>query len=106
MDWGKRMRRVNLKQETLRMRHTVGVNLRSKRQARGWTQEMLEKKARVPQTTISYYENAVTSPSLEHLTSLAKALQCKVSEFFMDSSTPLLAGDPPKQKRGADARER
>lgn len=56
--------------------------LREIRKARGMTQEMLSKAARVNRVNISKYENGLSSPNLDSAQRLANALGVSIDELM------------------------
>jgi transcriptional regulator with XRE-family HTH domain len=59
-----------------------GMRIKALREARGWTQDTLARKARVSRVTIGRIEIGHSRPSLELLERLAKILKVKLSELL------------------------
>ena len=58
------------------------MKIKELREARGWTQETLAKKARVSRVTIGRIEIGHSRPSLELVERLAKIFRVKLSELL------------------------
>ena len=56
--------------------------LKELRLTRGWSQELVAKKAEIHQTHVGALERGEKSPTLMVLTKLAKAFKIKISELF------------------------
>jgi XRE family transcriptional regulator, regulator of sulfur utilization len=59
-----------------------GMKIKELREARGWTQETLARKARVSRVTIGRIEIGHSRPSLDLVERLAKVFKVKVSELL------------------------
>lgn len=60
----------------------LGEKIKELRQKKGLSQQKLSKLANVPQSTIWYIENGISSPTLKTLEKLARALKVPVHEFI------------------------
>jgi len=58
------------------------MKIKELREARGWTQERLAKKAKVSRVTIGRIEIGHSRPSLDLVERLAKIFKVKVSELL------------------------
>ena len=64
------------------LKATFGQNVKTRRESRGWSQEILAEKARVSKNTISDIETGQKFARAETLISLAKALETAVYELL------------------------
>lgn len=69
---------------------SVGQRLRDARLSRGLKQSELAERIGKPQSSISAYEADETSPSVEVLCAIAKALDCRPGVFLDDFSSSAL----------------
>jgi len=60
----------------------LGKNIRSRRKQLGLTQEQLAEQIGVGHQALSRIEQGKMAPKMERLPSLAKSLQCSVSDLF------------------------
>lgn len=51
--------------------------------AKGYSSEKLAEKSGVSSSAINYIENGKRSPSLDTLSKLAKALDCRIEDLYM-----------------------
>ncbi|MFD4196691.1 helix-turn-helix domain-containing protein [Amycolatopsis thermoflava] len=72
----------------------VAANVRAAREAKGWSQERLARKARVHWTTISKLERGIFNPTLIMLARLAQALDAPLADLTRDLPDPPPAPDP------------
>lgn len=71
-----------------------GKRLRELRDARGWTQEQLAERAKVPAAMISHFETGVRgAPSADNLVKLANALQVTI-DYLLGRSEEAQVASP------------
>lgn len=71
---------------------TFGRRLKEQREARGWTQEQLSQRSKVPAGMVSHFETGVRgTPSADNLVKLANALQVTIDYLLGRSDRPELA---------------
>ncbi|MGE5649290.1 helix-turn-helix domain-containing protein [Noviherbaspirillum sp. UKPF54] len=68
--------------KTISARERLGRNLRSYREAQGWSQENLAAQAGLTQTFLSQMENGLTNVSLDNIERLAEALNLDIGELL------------------------
>jgi DNA-binding XRE family transcriptional regulator len=71
-----------VKEELLRLRHLLSVNIKRLRKEQGIAQERLGLEAGVDRTLISKIEREIANPSLEVLTKIAVCLGVQVKDLF------------------------
>jgi DNA-binding XRE family transcriptional regulator len=71
-----------VKEEFLRLRHLLSVNIKKLRKEQGIAQERLGLEAGVDRTLISKIEREIANPSLEVLTKIAVCLGVQVKDLF------------------------
>lgn len=71
-----------VKEEFLRLRHLLSVNIKRLRKEQGIAQERLGLEAGVDRTLISKIEREIANPSLEVLTKIAVCLGVQVKDLF------------------------
>lgn len=71
------------------MKHTgnVGNIIKTRREAKGWTQEQLAEATGIHRVTIARYETVNGGMTLESAQRLASALGCKVDDFLKEVET-------------------
>lgn len=75
------------------MTATLPDNLKAKRQALGWSQEALARKADVPNQTVSRAEQGATEPRLSTIAKLAEALGCTVDDLLAPAAAGSSEGE-------------
>jgi transcriptional regulator with XRE-family HTH domain len=65
----------------------VGVAIRNRRTAMGWSQEKLGEVAGLDRTYISGVERGVRNPTISSLGRIAAALECDLSEILIEAET-------------------
>lgn len=73
--------------QELKIEETVRRRLRSLREARGWSLDELANRAHIGPSTISRIETGQRRLALDHLTSLARALDVSVDELLVDEES-------------------
>lgn len=63
------------------IRHRVGRNIKTVREARGWSQEGLADRAELHRTNVSGVERVVRNPTITVLERLAKALKVTIGSL-------------------------
>ncbi len=63
------------------IRHRVGRNIKTVREARGWSQEELADRAELHRTYVSGVERGVRNPTITVLERLAKALKVTIGSL-------------------------
>jgi DNA-binding XRE family transcriptional regulator len=71
-----------VKEEFLRLRHLLSVNIKRLRKEQGIAQERLGLEVGVDRTLISKIEREIANPSLEVLTKIAVCLGVQVKDLF------------------------
>lgn len=58
------------------------INIKKYREKQGLLQKELAEKLNVKRTTITNWENGLTSPRISLLPKIAKILKCKIDDLF------------------------
>lgn len=59
----------------------IGANIKARREAKGWTQEVLSKLTGIHRVTIAKYESTNCGMTLESATRIAAALGCTIDDL-------------------------
>lgn len=66
----------------MNIQRVFGINVRSYREAKGWSQDKLSEMSGLHRTYISGIERGVRNPTIEIAHKIAVALEIKVSRLF------------------------
>lgn len=59
----------------------IGANIKARREAKGWTQEILSEVTGIHRVTIAKYETTDRGMTLDSATRIAKALGCTIDDL-------------------------
>lgn len=76
--------------EMSELTQVIGVNIRTLRKARGWTQEELGEYAELSYKSLGEIERGLVNPSLNSLLKIANALSVQIAELFMNEKIIVL----------------
>lgn len=77
---------VKQKAKHEKLKKQIGSRIKRRREATGYTQQMVAEKLSMATATYARYEQGTAEPSITRLSDLADVFECGLDELIMDSS--------------------